>query len=571
MTPPTPTNLTPIDLRRAPRPLRVWLLGLAATLFIGAWLAWWLLEAGDNTTARGLKIQHPAAAHLAANIGHKNQEQVTQVVTQVAEQFQSTPIRIITPHHNLDTTAATVGLKVDVAETVAQIMANHSASSNPIRWTTNLFSSVFRSSQVGLRFVLAPDPNQIQQLQESLIQPPSEPSIALADGAFQLIGGSAGQSADITSALPELLTAANAGQASLELSATVQPIAPQQSDAFVAQQTEQINQITDQGLTITVEGVTKQIPPAELRSWVFLRFHDGFEDGLEVGRWEYGISQQRLQNHLAELFSELASPAGEPVITIKNNIPTLVVDMPAMLCCEAEARQKILSALRDTQTHVTLELRAADDPVDQSWLKNRGIVELTGNFTTFFAADPTRASNTRRMAEALQGAIIYPGETFSVNNFVGERTVENGFVADGEGVSQVVSTLFTAAFNAGMDFGEYQSHSIDHPRYRRGLDATIAWPEPDFKFSNPNPYAMLIWPTVTPRSVTVRLYSTKHAKVEWTNRYEEVEGSCIKRTTERSRTYADGTVTADAVVALYHLSVEQPCTTSNHNNAHLPR
>ena len=136
----------------------------------------------------------------------------------------------------------------------------------------------------------------------------------------------------------------------------------------------------------------------------------------------------------------------------------------------------------------------------------------------------------------------------------------------GGGISQFITTMFTATFNAGMEFPEYQAHSIDIPRYREGVDATISWPKPDFKFRNPNPYAVLLWPTVTDNSVTVSLYSTAYAEVEWTDRYNTPRRFCTRRTTERTRTYADGTVLRDSVAALYQpregINCDGACTSS---------
>ena len=99
------------------------------------------------------------------------------------------------------------------------------------------------------------------------------------------------------------------------------------------------------------------------------------------------------------------------------------------------------------------------------------------SFTTYHACCESRVANIHRMADLVRGAIIPPGKTFSINEHVGKRTVENGFVlagaiANGEhseevggGVSQFATTLFNAAFFAGLDFGEYQSHSILFDRY----------------------------------------------------------------------------------------------------------
>ena len=104
------------------------------------------------------------------------------------------------------------------------------------------------------------------------------------------------------------------------------------------------------------------------------------------------------------------------------------------------------------------------------------------------------------MADLVRGAIVPPGETFSINEHVGQRTAEKGFVlagaiANGEhveeiggGVSQFATTTFNAAFFAGLPFGEYQSHSECFDRYPRGREATMGFPHPDLQIKNDTPY-----------------------------------------------------------------------------------
>ena len=95
------------------------------------------------------------------------------------------------------------------------------------------------------------------------------------------------------------------------------------------------------------------------------------------------------------------------------------------------------------------------------------------------------------MADIVRGAVIEPGETFSINEYVGRRTIANGFVSApiigpgnkfdsdvGGGVSQFATTAFNAAFFAGMEIPEYQFHTIYIDRYPYGREATLAFPSP---------------------------------------------------------------------------------------------
>jgi vancomycin resistance protein YoaR len=173
--------------------------------------------------------------------------------------------------------------------------------------------------------------------------------------------------------------------------------------------------------------------------------------------------------------------------------------------------------------------------------------------------------NIKRISELTTGVIVPPGDTFSINEFVGPRTVDKGFVAAGSiqngvfedsvggGISQYATTLFNAAFFAGLDFAEYQSHSIYISRYPYGREATVSFPKPDLKITNTTPYSVLVWPVATDTSITVKLFSTKYVTGEQTGQSERPQGAaCTRVTTERTRTFVDGRPpVVDSVIALY--------------------
>ncbi len=156
------------------------------------------------------------------------------------------------------------------------------------------------------------------------------------------------------------------------------------------------------------------------------------------------------------------------------------------------------------------------------------IKEEVSSFTTYFPYAEYRNINIGRAAELVDGTIVSPGETFSLNGTVGERTAENGFTTGfvisngifkedlGGGVSQMATTMFNAAFFAGMTDVQHKPHSFYIDRYPVGREATVAWPTVDLQFRNDTPYGVLIHARVTPSNsssqgvVTVRFFSTKY-------------------------------------------------------------
>jgi vancomycin resistance protein YoaR len=173
----------------------------------------------------------------------------------------------------------------------------------------------------------------------------------------------------------------------------------------------------------------------------------------------------------------------------------------------------------------------------------------------------------------VRGVVLEPGETFSVNDHVGRRTTENGFVVGGViengtfsesvggGISQFATTLFNAAFFGGLDVEEYQSHSIYISRYPYGREATLSYPKPDLVIENSTPHGVLIWTSYTSTSITVSLYSTRYASGEQTSQSEAPvgEAGCKRVTTVRTRTYVDGRTETDRFFATYRPSEGVKC------------
>jgi vancomycin resistance protein YoaR len=186
------------------------------------------------------------------------------------------------------------------------------------------------------------------------------------------------------------------------------------------------------------------------------------------------------------------------------------------------------------------------------------------SFTTSHACCESRVQNIHRIADIVQGKVVEPGETFSLNDYVGPRTTAKGFAEAGViyngrfttdvggGVSQFTTTMFNAAFFAGLDFVEYQAHTIYISRYPYGREATLSYPSPDLKFTNNTPFGILLWPTYTGTSITVTVYSSPWVSGDQTGQQRQSAGRCTRVITERTRTWViDGRQEVDTVTALY--------------------
>ena len=158
-----------------------------------------------------------------------------------------------------------------------------------------------------------------------------------------------------------------------------------------------------------------------------------------------------------------------------------------------------------------------------------GITGTVGTYETEYGGDPNRIHNVQLVAHLVDDKVIAPGATFSFNGTTGERSAEKGFlqapvIVNGEletgiggGVCQVSTTVFNAAYEAGLRITARTNHSLYISHYPLGRDATVNYPDVDLKFVNDTRHWLLLRTWVGPSSLTVSLYGTpQHRRIETT-------------------------------------------------------
>jgi vancomycin resistance protein YoaR len=174
----------------------------------------------------------------------------------------------------------------------------------------------------------------------------------------------------------------------------------------------------------------------------------------------------------------------------------------------------------DSTTHLA-RFRATAPGFTTEEAERLDIREVVSEFTTYYPCCQPRVTNIQRAAELLDGTIVLPGKAFSLNDALGKRTVERGFVAApqifdgrledavGGGISQVATTLYNAAFFAGVKLVAHQAHQFYISRYPMGREATVSWGGPELIFRNNWPAAILMKVSASDSGITVRFYSRK--------------------------------------------------------------
>jgi vancomycin resistance protein YoaR len=156
-----------------------------------------------------------------------------------------------------------------------------------------------------------------------------------------------------------------------------------------------------------------------------------------------------------------------------------------------------------------------------------GIRQKLTSFTTEMGeSSSNRIHNVHLMADFIDGTIIKPGEVFSFNDVVGERTAERGFLEGqmiigslvlpsiGGGVCQTATTLFNDAFELGLPILARTNHNLYLSHYPLGRDATVSWGGPDFRFKNDLKHGILIKTSYTDATLTFTFYGTpEHRRI----------------------------------------------------------
>jgi len=476
-------------------------------------------------------------------------------VTDIATSFGARPVSIETASGPVWTTAAELGVDIDIDATIASVLS-HANAPGPVDW----LGSFVDPTSADLMFVFDAVVAASRIGQEDLIRiPATEPHLDGSSGRLVLIEGIPGQMIDVTAmaaSIPDAINSSSATAVSVGAQWTAAP--PRLTGDDFAGLIDEAHLVIKSNARVRINSFSSPLPAEVAATW--------FSTELAADGSPMLVIDRALA--LADLAHLLAAgnigASTEAVWRVEEGRPFVESTQLARVCCEDYALSVLLGNARagnaDT-IELPVKVFSAQEVLDS--IAGLGITDAVSTFTTYHAAGQGRVKNIQRFADLVRGHVILPGESVSMNELVGRRTTANGFVGGGAiiggvlksdiggGVSQFATTMFNAAFFAGLEFETYQAHSLYFSRYPYGREATISWPAPDLEISNPTPYGVMIWTSYTDTSITVTLYSTKYVEVRETGQSTWFQDQCRRVSTERTRWYLHGEIAVDHVGALY--------------------
>ncbi|MFJ6670632.1 VanW family protein [Actinosynnema sp. NPDC091369] len=408
------------------------------------------------------------------------------------------------------------GLELDWTSTLDR------AGSQPLSPITRV-TSFFTSREVG--FATTSDQGKLSAALEALRaetdHEPAEGTIRFEGATPVAVDPKQGQKLDVPGAVDKLLDDwADGGTVELPVATT--PVKTTREG--VAKALEEVAKpATAAPLIIQGEGKDATLTPEQLATVLVFEPAD---DGSLTAKVDNGKVVEHAGPQLKDTEKEgkdaqIVFEGGRPVV--KESVDGLGIDWDKSLATALDVLK------RDNERAIKAEYKHTPAKVTTEQANKMGIKEVIGEFQTggFVAASGT---NIRVVAEKVNGAIVKPGETFSLNGYTGPRGTAQGYVeagiiengvpgkAVGGGISQFATTLYNAAYHAGMKDAGHKEHSYWISRYPKGREATVFMDGAgnsliDIKFTNPDETGVAIQTIWTPSSIKIVLWGTKNYDV----------------------------------------------------------
>jgi vancomycin resistance protein YoaR len=246
------------------------------------------------------------------------------------------------------------------------------------------------------------------------------------------------------------------------------------------------------------------------------------EDGTLV----VGLDPAALQTALGEELKVFGTPARDAGFKVSGGAVTVVPSVDGTGIAPDHLVEQLLQVLTQPAPRtVAAELGPVPADLTTEEAQALGIKEEIGSFTTNIG-NANSGENIRVVAAEVDGALVMPGETFSLNDFTGPRGTAQGYVpagvisggkftqAVGGGISQFATTMFNAVFFSGLEDVYHKPHSYYISRYPAGREATVYEGQIDLQWKNDSDTGVYIDTAWTPGTITVTFYGTKRYEIE---------------------------------------------------------
>lgn len=485
--------------------------GVGAFAVATALLLLVVIAISERVSHRGAVL--PGVEVAGTNIGNDTEREAFHKITDLGLRLSQQPIHGHAGDQNLTFDPAAIGYRVNAAATV-RAARRDGRSFNPLDSLSGTILRRLRSDELPL--AVRYNPNLLASVLDGWVGATGK---GLVDGGLRFEGAQVaevrprrGIGINRADAEQRVLAALRAGSTDIG-QIRIGPTSPTINLAQVQAAARRARRLLAAPVTITAGTTTVKLTPAQVGSMLRTQ--------IRGSRLLLRVDDAALRAAIGPALAQVETPPKDATFAIAG---TQVSVVPAV-AGQTVSLSSVALAIAGGAHSVTASIETNQPARSTEWAQKLNITELVASFTTNHPCCAPRVANIHRAADTINGAIVEPGATFSLNDALGPRTAEKGYVlapgiganlefedSIGGGVSQLSTTLYNATF-----FGCYQDvthtvHALYISRYPMGREATLNYPSIDNKFRNDSHSGILIRTFYDGTSLTVAYYGNKEGR-----------------------------------------------------------
>lgn len=450
------------------------------------------------------------------DVGGLTPSQARQFLERRAASVANVPVTFTDGRRSWRLRPARLGIRVDWAEAV-ETARRQSGGLGPLRGLRRIEVRVFGSDIVPPTSVYrAALDHHLDRIDRSVSDQRREAAVVLKGLRPVVVPGRTGRALDRASAARVIVRAlARIERAPVRLPVRVE--APRVTAADLGRAVQQARTAVSAPVRLTLGPTRWRLPRWRIAELLSLP-RDGRTNvrigGPRADRY-FGRLQARVARAPRDAAFELVGDGG---VALVPSVPGLRLDVPKTSAALLRA------ALSPANRSARAVARTAAPELTTAEAERLRITSVLGSYSTYYAGTADRIHNLQLAVSLLDGTLVPPGETFSLNSVVGQRTTERGFRSApvivnaeytegvGGGVSQVATTVFNAAWEAGLKIAQRAPHSLYISRYPLGRDATVNYPDLDLRFLNDTDGWLVVRGLVGETGITIAIAGAPHGR-----------------------------------------------------------
>jgi vancomycin resistance protein YoaR len=478
------------------------LLGALGILVVLALAAGIVFGGSPSRIAAGVEIQ-------GVNVGGLTAEEAQARLEALAQRYAAEPVLFTAEEESFRVRPEALDIQVDWA-VAAQEAVERGDAPFPLRGLKRVWLRLGGAEVQPEATAFQPAlEERVGRMAARVDRVPRQASLALTGFEPEIVPAVAGLELE-REAAAAIVVAALAG---FEREPTPLPVAvdpPEVTSDTLAPVARQLRTVLSEPVRLTHGNAAFSVDPAEM-----VRLLQLPADGATRLRIKPEAAAERFEN----LGRGLARPPRNADFAVRaNGRVRIVPSRPGRELNVAATSAALLQAASRVDDRTAAVVVARFEPrMTTAQAKALRVERQLASYSTLYAGTADRINNLQLAVEILDGARIAPGTTWSFNDFVGPRTAERGFrsapvIMDGKyeegiggGVSQVATTVFNAAWEAGVKISERHAHALYISRYPDGRDATVNYPDVDLKLTNDTPRWIVIKASYDESGILVRL------------------------------------------------------------------